>query len=57
MRGYGVISSAARTDLNRIAAELLDLTAEFDRYVTSELHGTPSAAEEVVKPERDDKTC
>jgi len=56
MRGYGEISSAAGVDLNRIAAELLDLTAEFDRYVTSELHGTPSA-EEVVKPERDDKTC
>jgi hypothetical protein len=62
MRGYGEVSSAAKADLNRIAAELLDLTAEFDHYVTSELHGTPSAAEEVVKreivkPERDNNTC
>ncbi|MGA2003499.1 MAG: hypothetical protein ABSG70_08960 [Terriglobales bacterium] len=58
MRGYGEVSSAARADLDRIAAEMVVLTAEFDRYVTKEIHGTTrSAAEEVVKPERDDKTC
>jgi hypothetical protein len=63
MRGYGEISSTARADLNRIAAELLGLTAEFDRYLSKEIHGTtPSSAEEVVNPEivnpeKDDKTC
>jgi hypothetical protein len=57
MRGYGEISNVARADLNQIAAELLDLTAKFDRYVTREIQGTPSAAQEVARPEGDDKTC
>jgi hypothetical protein len=43
--------------MNRIAAELLGLTAEFGRYVTSEIHGTPSSSEEVMSPEEDNKTC
>ncbi len=57
MRGYGEVSSAAMVDLNRIAAELLDLATEFDRYITREIHGTLPAAGEVVDPERDDKSC
>jgi hypothetical protein len=58
MRGYGDISSTAANDLNRIAAELLDLTTEFDRYVSSEIHGsTRSSVAEPGKPEKDDTTC
>jgi hypothetical protein len=58
MRGYGEISTAAAADLNRIAAELTSLTTEFDRYVTSEIHGpAQSEKEEPVKPESDDTTC
>ena len=58
MRGYGEISTTAAADLNRIAAELVALTTEFDRYVTSEIHGpTQSPEEELGKPERDDTTC
>jgi len=57
MRGYGEISNAAGGDLNRIAAELIGLTAEFDHYVTSEIHGAPSPAEDVVNPEKEDRTC
>jgi len=57
MRGYGEISTTA-ADLNRIAAELVALTTEFDRYVTREIHGpTQSPEEELGKPERDDTTC
>jgi len=58
MRGYGDVSTAAAADLNRIAAELVSLTTEFDRYVTSEIHGpTQSPEEELGKPERDNTTC
>jgi len=58
MRGYGEISSAAAADLNRIAAELQELTAEFDRYVTCEFYGVlRSAADAAVNPEKDNKTC
>jgi len=58
MRGYGDISSTAANDLNRIAVELLDLTTEFDRYVSSEIHGsTRSSVAEPGKPEKDDTTC
>jgi len=46
MRGYGQISPAAATDLNRIASELVGLTAELDRYVTSELPGPAKPAGE-----------
>jgi hypothetical protein len=58
MRGYGEISTTAAAGLNRIAAELVALTTEFDRYVTSEIHApTQSPEEELSKPERDDTTC
>jgi hypothetical protein len=58
MRGYGEISSAASADLNRIAAEVLGLTAKFDRYVAGEIHGKmPSPVKDVVNPEKEDKTC
>jgi hypothetical protein len=58
MRGYGDVSTAAAADLNRIAAELVSLTTEFDRYVTSEIHGPmQSPEEELGKPERDNTTC
>jgi hypothetical protein len=58
MRGYGEISTAAVADLNRIAAALLGLTTEFDHFVTREIHRTtPSAPEQFVKSEKDDKTC
>jgi hypothetical protein len=58
MRGYGDIPTAAAADLNRIALELIGLTTEFDRYVTSEIHGAvQSPEEELGKPERDDTTC
>lgn len=58
MRGYGQISPAAATDLNRIASELMSLTTEFDHYVTSEIHGRTQAAEkELGKTERDDTNC
>jgi hypothetical protein len=58
MRGYGNISTTAAADLNRIAADLVALTAEFDHYVTREFHGpTQSPQEELGKAERDDTTC
>jgi hypothetical protein len=58
MRGYGQISPAAATDLNRIAAELMSLTTEFDRYVTSEVCGqTLPPEEKLSKAERDDTNC
>jgi|ERR1700691_3436985 hypothetical protein len=58
MRGYGEISIAAMADLNRVAAALLGLTAEFDHYLTTEIQKTtPSPPEEFVKSEKDDKTC
>jgi hypothetical protein len=57
MRGYGQISPAAATDLNRIASELVGLATEFDHYVTSEIHGhTESAKEEPTKTERNTTT-
>jgi hypothetical protein len=58
MCGYGDIPTAAAADLSRIALELISLTTEFDRYVTSEIHGAmQSPEEELGKPERDDTTC
>jgi len=60
MRGYGNISTAAAADLNRITAELVGLTAEFDHYVTSQTHGptqSPEEEQELRKAERDDKNC
>jgi hypothetical protein len=49
MRGYGEISTTAAADLNRIAAELVALTTEFDRYVTSEIHGRTQSPEEELR--------
>jgi hypothetical protein len=58
MRGYGEVSPAAATDLNRIALELMSLTTEFDDYVTSEIRGrTQSPEEELSKTERGDTNC
>jgi hypothetical protein len=58
MRGYGQMSPAAATDLNRIALELVSLTTEFDQYVTSEIRArTESPEEEFSKKERDDTNC
>jgi len=58
MRGYGDISTTAAADLNRIAADLVALTAEFDHYVTSEIHElTQSPEEELAKLQKDDTTC
>jgi len=58
MRGYGEISTAAATDLNRIASELMSLATQFDDYVTSEICGqTQSPEEELSKTERDDTNC
>jgi len=58
MRGYGEISTAAATDLNRIALELVSLTTEFDHYVTSEIRGPLQPSEkELNKTERKDTNC
>jgi hypothetical protein len=57
MRGYGQISPAAATDLNRIASELVGLTAELDHYVTGEIRGQAEPAEEEpAKTERNTTT-
>ena len=53
MRGYGEVSPAAATDLNRIAFELLTLTTQFDEYVASEIPGpVESPEEELSKQDR-----
>src|SRR5580658_4232306 len=53
MRGYGQISPAAATGLDRISSELVDLTTEFDHYVSSEIRGQAGPAEgEPTKTER-----
>ena len=54
MSGYGQISPAAATDLNRMASELAGLTAELDHYVTSEIRGPAAepAEKEPTKTER-----
>ncbi len=58
MRGYGRVSSAAATELTRIASELVSLTTEFDRYVTSEISARMESAEEKFgEIERDDTNC
>jgi hypothetical protein len=57
MRGYGQISPAAATDLNRITSESVGLTAELERYVTSELDGqVKPAGESLTKIERNTTT-
>lgn len=58
MRGYGEISTAAATELNRIALELMGLTTQFDDYVTNEIRGRmQSPEEELRRTERDDTDC
>jgi len=55
MRGYGQISPGAASDLNRIASELVGLTAELDRYVTSEISGAGGPAREREHPAKTER--
>jgi hypothetical protein len=57
MCGYGEISTTAAADLDRIASELVALTSELDRYVTSEIHGLTLSPEKLGKSEKDDTAC
>lgn len=58
MLGCGEVSTAAATELNRIALELMSLATQFDDYVTSETRGrAQSPEEELSKTERDDTNC
>ena len=41
MRGYGEVSEEARAELNEVAASLLALVGEFDRYLKARVAGSP----------------